>query len=176
VSHLRDKSLGKSRAMQTGYKCLRKKSIRARTNTRTSGKRRRGRELGSKNKSTLERELLAKQELLTDDLRAVNLMDEEIVKLGQLMEVLYPWDDEGKQLKGKSVNSYKWASELRRDFLALRAPYQSPRLSAVQVLPQQAGKRTTVRVTLLNERGEVEYSDVPKENDLKLIEGAAGDP
>ena len=42
-------------SMETGYKCLRKKRIRQRTNTRTSGKRRKGRELGSKNKSTIER-------------------------------------------------------------------------------------------------------------------------
>jgi hypothetical protein len=162
--------------MQTGYKCLRNKRIRARTNTRTQGKRRGGRQKGSKNQSTIQRELVATQELLTDDLRAVDLMDEEIVKLGRLMEVLYPWDDEGKQMRGKSVNSYKWASELRRDYLALRAPYQSPRLSSVQVLPQQNGKRTTVNVTILDEHGKKVYSDVPEEPELKLIEGTAGEP
>jgi hypothetical protein len=60
---------------------------------------------------------------------------------------------------------------MRRDYLALRAPYQSPRLSAVQVLPQQAAKRTTVNVTILNERGEKVFSDVPEGEDMKLIEG-----
>src|SRR3954471_19314915 len=129
--------------METGYKCLRKRSVRARTNTRTTGKRRKGRALGSKNKATVERELLAKQELVTDDLRAVDLMDMEINNLARLMETLYPWNAEGKVVRGKSVNSYKWASELHRDFLSLRAPYQSPRLSAMQVMPMQNGKRTT---------------------------------
>jgi len=90
----------------------------------------------------------------------------------QLVELLFPWDENGVQLKGKSVNAYYWASEMRRDFLALRAPYQSPRLSAVQVMPTQAGKTTTVNVTILNEKGEVEYSDVPEKNGLKLIEGS----
>jgi hypothetical protein len=79
-------------------------------------------------------------------------------------------------MRGKSVNSYKWASELRRDYLALRAPYQSPRLSSVQVLPQQNGKRTTVNVTILDEHGKKVYSDVPEEPELKLIEGTAGEP
>jgi hypothetical protein len=91
----------------------------------------------------------------------------------QLVELLFPWDENGVQLKGKSVNAYYWASEMRRDFLALRAPYQSPRLSAVHVVPQQAAKRTTVNVTILNERGEKEFSDVPEAEDIKLIEGSS---
>ena len=51
----------------------------------------------------------------------------EIARLGELMTLLYPWDDDGVQITGKSVNAYYWASELRRDYLHMRAPYQSPR-------------------------------------------------
>ena len=83
-----------------------------------------------------------------------------IARLGELMTLLYPWSEDGKQITGKSVNAYYWASELRRDYLHMLTPYQSPRLSAVQVVPQQAAKRTTVNVTILNERGERIYSDV----------------
>jgi hypothetical protein len=106
--------------METGYKILRsQRRVKKRTRTRTSGTRRRGREKGSKNKSTIQRELLAKRV---------------------------------------------------RDYLHMRAPYQSPRLSAVQVVPQQAAKRTTVNVTILNERGEKVFSDVREEEDMKRIE------
>jgi hypothetical protein len=159
--------------METGYKILRsQRRVKKRTRTRTSGTRRRGREKGSKNKSTIQRELLAKRELLANGLLAVEIMDQEIERLGELTTLLYPWDENGKQITGKSVNAYYWASELRRDYLHMRAPYQSPRLSAVQVMPAQAAKRTTVNVTILNERGEVEYSDVPeKKEDMKLIDG-----
>ena len=158
--------------METGYKILRsQRRVKKRTRTRTSGTRRRGREKGSKNKSTIQRELLAKRVLLAEGLLATEIMDQEIARLGELMTLLYPWDEDGKQITGKSVNAYYWVSELRRDFLALRAPYQSPRLSAVQVVPQQAAKRTTVHVTILDERGEKVFSDVPEEKDMKLIEG-----
>ena len=33
----------------------------------------------------------------------------------QLVELLFPWDENGVQLKGKSVNAYYWASEMRRE-------------------------------------------------------------
>jgi hypothetical protein len=92
---------------------------------------------------------------------ATEIMDQEIARLGELMTLLYPWDEDGKQITGKSVNAYYWASELRRDYLHMRAPYQSPRLSAVQVVPQQAAKRT-VHVTILNERGEKVFATCPR--------------
>ena len=106
---------------------------------------------------------------------ATEIMDQEITRLGELMTLLYPWGEDGKQIAGKSVNAYYWASELRRDYLHMRAPYQSPRLSAVQVVPQQAAKRTTVNVTILNERGEKVFSDLPEEEDMKQIEGSLGE-
>lgn len=43
-------------------------------------------------------------------------------------------------------------------------------------MPAQAAKRTTVNVTILNERGEKVFSDVPEEEDMKLIEGSLGEP
>jgi hypothetical protein len=36
----------------------------------------------------------------------------------------------------------------------MRAPYQTPRMSAVAIVPPAAQQRTTVHVTILNERGE----------------------
>jgi hypothetical protein len=108
---------------------------------------------------------------------ATEIMDQEIARLGELMTLLYPWDEDGKQIAGKSVNTYYWASELRRDYLHIRAPYQSPRLSAVQVVPTQSAKHTTVNVTILDEHGEKVYSDVPEEEEgMKLIEGSLGEP
>ena len=161
--------------METGYKSLRKRRIRQRTQTRTQ----RGREPGSKNNASvareiLEREAVKKGALLINGKLAVEIMDEEIAAFEALMRVLYPWDEAGAPIKGKSIQSYYWASEMRRDYLALRAPYQSPRLSAVQVVTNQPGKRITeVNVTILNEKGDQEYSDVPDE-DMKLIEGITG--
>ena len=101
--------------METGYKILRsQRRVKKRTRTRTGGTRRRGREKGSKNKSTIQKELLAKRELLAEGMLATEMMDQEIGRLGELMTLLYPWDEEGKQIVGKSVNAYYWASELRR--------------------------------------------------------------
>ena len=43
-------------------------------------------------------------------------------------------------------------------------------------LSTQSAKRTTVNVTILNERGEKVFSDVPEEKeDMKLIEGSLGE-
>jgi hypothetical protein len=93
---------------------------------------------------------MATRELLAEGMLATEIMDQEIARLGELMTLLYPWDQDGKQITGKSVNAYYWAAELRRGYLHMRAPYLSPRLSSVQVVPQQAAKRTTVRVTILD--------------------------
>lgn len=151
---------------------------RVKKRTRARGARRMGRVKGSKNKTTIERELLAKRELLSNGKLAVEIMDEEIERFAELEKVLYPWNERGEKLKDKSTNAYFWCCEMRRDYISLRAPYQSPRLSAVQMLPMQnSGKRTTVNVTILNERGEKVFSDVPDDvaeerEPLKLIEGS----
>ena len=41
----------------------------------------------------------------------------------------------------------------------MRAPYQTPRMSAVAIVPPATQKRTVVNVTILNDRGEKVYSD-----------------
>jgi hypothetical protein len=157
--------------METGYKSLRqkdKKRVRQRTHKRTQ----RGRKPGSKNIATLQKEALADiARIAANGKLAVEEMDVEIARFDELQRTLYPWDAQGTQLKGKSVQAYYWACEMRRDYLALRAPYQTPRLSAVQVIPAGHGAKrvTEVNVTILNERGEREYTDVPEE-DSKLIE------
>ena len=159
--------------MQTGYKVLRNKKVHQRTNKRTQ----RGRKPKTQKaqlREALIREAQLKQgaTLLPNGKLAVEVMDEQITKYEELSRTLYPWDENGKQIKGKVVQAYYWACEMQRDYLALRAPYQTARLSAVQIVPAGQGKRdTTVNVTILNERGEVEYTDdVP--NDSKLIEHA----
>lgn len=168
--------------MDTGYKSFRRKGrskrVTKRSNTRTQGKRRSGRQPGAKTNKTREREALLKKgaTFCADGKLAVEIMDEEIDELADLVRVLYPWDENGKQLKGKSVNAYYWAREMRRDFIALRAPYQTPRLSAVQIVPAQNRQNVTeVNVTILNEKGDVEYTDVPEDSDLKQIEHMPSD-
>ena len=158
--------------MQTGYKSLRPKRVRQRTQTRTN--KRGGRKPGQKNLATLIKEEAQLRAMAAANGKlAVEEMDVEIARFADLERVLYPWDKAGQKLNSKSVQAYYWACEMRRDYLALRAPYQTPRLSAVQVIPAGQSKRqTTVNVTILNERGEQEYSDLPDgEDDPKLIEG-----
>jgi hypothetical protein len=58
----------------------------------------------------------------------------------------------------------------------MRAPYQSARLSAVAIMPAQAQQRTTVNVTILNERGEKVYSDsADPSDDANVIEHMPAD-
>jgi hypothetical protein len=61
---------------------------------------------GSKNKSTIQRELLAKRELLAEGMLATEITDQEIARLGELTTLLCPCDEDGKQITGKSVNAY----------------------------------------------------------------------
>jgi hypothetical protein len=158
--------------MQTGYKVLKPKRLRKQK--RRVGKP--GRPRGSLDIHTIEKQLLAKRELLAaaNHKIATEHMDEQIGWLELLVEQLNPFDETGHVIKGKSSRTYFRAFELYRDFLSMRAPYQSPRLSAVQVVPAGQGpRRTTVNVTILNERGEKEWSDVPE--DLKQIEHVPND-
>jgi hypothetical protein len=87
---------------ESGYKILSHRRVKKRTRSRTSGTRRRGREKGSKNKSTIQRELLAKRELLAEGLLATEIMDQEIARLGELMTLLYPWDEASTMASGLS--------------------------------------------------------------------------
>jgi len=162
--------------MESGYKSLRSKK---RTRQKTNYRAKRGRPLNSKNRSTIEKELKAEIAQLPNGKLAVEEMDVEIARFEKLQEVLYPWGEDGKLIEGKTEQAYYWASEMRRDYVQMRAPYQSPRLSSVQVVPAGQSKRnTTVNVTILNERGEQEYTDVTPDSDaadagMKLIEGVA---
>jgi hypothetical protein len=129
---------------------------------------------------------MAQRGMLANGKLAVEIMDEEIERFAELEKVLYPWNKNGEKLRDKSVHAYYWACEMRRDYIALRAPFQSPRLSSVQVVPAAQGRGDVeVNVTILNEKGEVEYTDVPPEElseekpekpGLKLIEGSLNDP
>jgi hypothetical protein len=135
--------------------------------------RKRGRPKGALSKATIEKTLKAQRALLKSAQYkiATEHMDEQIGKLEGLVALLYPFDEAGDVRKGKDTSLYFHAFDLFRDFLCMRAPYQSPRLSAVQVVPAQARQQTTVNVTILNERGEQVYSD--SENppgNAKLIE------
>lgn len=129
-----------------------------------------GRRKGSKNKRTLERERLAHEaakRLSAPDAQpirrhskkiAVDHMDEMIAYFRDLVAVLSPWNADGTrrhdddQLWLRVVAAYQ-------GFLSMRAPYQSARLNAVAVYPQQAQQRTEVNVTILNEQGSQVYSD-----------------
>jgi hypothetical protein len=138
-----------------------------------------GRPVGALNKQTIQKQLKAQRELLeaANYKVATEHMDEQIGWLEKLVALLYPFDAAGNVVEGKSTRLYFRAFELFRDFLCMRAPYQSPRLSAVQVTPPRNNKRTVVNVTILNEKGEKVFSDVPEEKeDMKLIEGSLGEP
>lgn len=153
--------------METGYKILRKQRIKKRSKTRTQRKRNGGKRVAAKQLKSVQVELPIEQ---LDGKQAVEVMDDKIAHFDALMKTLYPWDNEGKQIRGKSVQAYYWASEMHRDYVQMRAPYQSPRLSAVQIVPAQNRQNVTeVNVTILNEKGDVEYTDMP-EDDLKQIE------
>ena len=155
--------------MDSGY-------IKSQRKPKPKPKNKGGRPVGSLDKLTIYKRITAQRELLeaANFKIATEHMDTQIGWLEGLVATLNPFGQDGHVIKGKSTKLYFRAFELYRDFLALRAPYQSPRLSAVQLMPQQSKRTTTVNVTILNERGEKEYSDAPDE-DQKLIEHNAND-
>lgn len=167
--------------MEPGYKYLRNSRRTKRTQKRTQGKSRQARKLVTK--TELREALIRESQLklgatLTNGKLAVEIMDEQILRYEELAKTLYPWGKNGKPIKGMSVQAYYWTCEMMRDYLALRAPYQTARLSAVQIVPAGQNKReTTVNVTILNERGETEYTDAPEAgDDSKLIEHVPMEP
>lgn len=154
--------------MRSGYKNLGRPPKRPKKGVPAT--RPRGRPKGSESKSTIEARLKAQRELIkaSNGKIATEHMDEQIGELEGLIKKLYPFDDEGRVIKGKSSPIYFRAFELFRDFLCMRAPYQSPRLSAVAIAPARSNQKTVVSVTILNERGEKVYADPPE--DTKVIE------
>ena len=132
-----------------------------------------GRKKGSINKATAEKLERAHREMTAPERGkkiAIDHMDEMIEFLRGVVARLVPWDKEGKPLEGRDTIVWFKAVEAFQGFLNMRAPYQSPRLSAVQIVPATARQRTTVNVTILNERGDKVYSDVPPDDELKQIE------
>jgi hypothetical protein len=139
-----------------------------------------GRKKGSLNKRTIER--LRQAEIQIDNVRrtgeklAVHHMDEMIFWFRELVAKLVPFDENGMVLKDRNPQIWFRAVECFQGFLTMRAPYQTARLSAVQIMPVQAQQRTTVNVTILNERGEKVYSDSADPSDnAKVIEHMPAD-
>jgi hypothetical protein len=72
-----------------------------------------------------------------------------------LVGVLAPWEPDGTPRPDRDQKLWFRAVEVFKDFLALRAPFQSSRLTAVAIVPQAPPQqRTMVNVIILNDRGE----------------------
>lgn len=138
-----------------------------------------GRKKGVPNKRTVARLQEAERNLALsrsgEKKIAIDHMDDMIDVLRDLVGKLMPFEKDGTKLEGKDQQLWFRVIEAFQGFLSMRAPYQTPRLSAIALMPQQAHQqRTTVNVTILNERGEKVYSD--RDNiDTKLIEHDSGD-
>lgn len=123
-----------------------------------------GRKRGSLNKRTLEKLAQAEHEISAHargKKLAVDHMDEMVEFFRGLVAALVPWNPDGSRKEGKDDKVWFRAVECFQGFLNMRAPYQTPRLSAVAIMPgpSPGAQRTTVNVTILNERGERVYSD-----------------
>ncbi len=138
-----------------------------------------GRKKGSVNRKTLERIAAAERQVTAFTSKgkklAIDHMDEMIDYFSRLVAVLVPWEPNGSPRDNKDKDLWFRAVAAYQGFLNMRAPYQSPRLSAIQMVPAQAQQRTTVNVTILNERGEKVYSDSDSGDDAKLIEHESGE-
>lgn len=137
-----------------------------------------GRKKGSKNKKTLqkladlEKELQGYRAHKSAPKLAVDHMDEMIEWLRNLVGAAQAFDAAGMPRPGYDPKLWFRILDTFAGFLAMRAPYQSARLSAVLVHPaaqMPAQQKTTVNVTILNERGDKVYSDA---DDLGSMDGA----
>ncbi len=138
-----------------------------------------GRKKGTLNKKTLEKLRLAEREVVSDKTGrpkrlAIDHMDEMIEWFRELLGKLQPFDADGKPREGYNSDIWFRAVNAFQGFLSMRAPYQSPRLSAVAIMPAQHQQRTTVNVTILNERGEKVFADNDRAENSRLIEHDAG--
>lgn len=132
-----------------------------------------GRKKGSLNKRTIEKVRQAEREITAPERGkkiAIDHMDEMIEFLRGVVAKLMPFNADGTLMEGRDSVLWFKAVDAFQGFLNMRAPYQSPRLSAIQMVPAQGRQRTVVNVTILNERGEKIYSDVPADSELKQIE------
>jgi hypothetical protein len=94
-------------------------------------------------------------------------MDDMVEYFSNLVDVLAPWNEDGTPREDRDHDLWFRAVAAFQGFLALRAPFQSPRLSAVAIASPPTQQRTMVNVTILNDRGEKVYSDA---------DAAYGDP
>jgi hypothetical protein len=89
---------------------------------------------------------------------AVEHMDDAITWLRGAMSLKQPWLSDGTKRKNGDVELFFRLLALLRDFTVARAPFQTPKLSAVAVMtqPQQGtgDKVTTMTVNIFNQRGD----------------------
>jgi hypothetical protein len=99
------------------------------------------RKAGSLNKRTIEKLRAAEHELAAGRAAkklAVDHMDDMVEYLKSLVDLLGPWNADGTRREGGDENLWFRAVAVFQNFLALRAPYQSPRLGAVTIVPSAA--------------------------------------
>jgi hypothetical protein len=65
-------------------------------------------------------------------------MDDMVEYLKSLVDLLAPWNSDGTRREDRDVNLWFRAVDVFQGFLAMRAPYQSPRLGMVAILPSAA--------------------------------------
>jgi hypothetical protein len=63
-------------------------------------------------------------------------MDDMLEYFRNLVRVLAPWDADGTPRPDRDQKLWFRAVEVFKNFLALRAPFQTPRLSAVAIVPR----------------------------------------
>lgn len=144
-----------------------------------------GRKKGSVNKRKLQKIHDAERELREAKavtgkrpatLFAIDHMDEMITYFRGLVAMHQPWNVDGSKRQGADEKLWLRIVEIFQGWLNMRAPYQSPRLSAIQVVQEPQvlpNQRTTVHVTILNAKGDTVYSDAENSagDGAKLIEG-----
>jgi hypothetical protein len=96
------------------------------------------RKAGSLNKRTVAKLQAAEYEL--DAARAgkklaVDHMDDMVEYLKSLVDLLAPWNPDGTRREGREHDLWFRVVAAFQSFLAMRAPYQSPRLSAMAIVP-----------------------------------------
>src|SRR5262245_29991892 len=136
---------------------------------------------GSLNKKTIQKIQQAEREAAGYVAKrrttlAVDHMDEMIDFLHGLVAKLVPWHPDGTP-NGRDHAMWFRALDAFQGFLNMRAPYQSPRLGAVAIIPSPTRQKTVVNVTSLNEKGEKIFSDPPPvSEDVKQIEHEPSEP
>jgi len=147
------------------------KATRGQTLSSPPTKRKRG-----KSVATIAKELEAQRGQLTKRgyKFAVEHMDDAINWLRGAMALKQPWMPDGTERKGGDVELFFRLLGLLRDFSNARAPYQTPRLSAVAVVPGPPAKDgdqvTTMTVNIFNQRGE-KVGDDAKVLTLHAVQG-----